>query len=260
MNRIVRWITWQRVPAARMRIDHPQRESMLALGFAAFYVLASVGTALLIQEFRAPIWGAESFTQDWWYSGLFKIGLLLIVPLVAYHAAGYRLRDLLPEWTLTVRSALSISLSFLLGFCLNLGHLQDIFAAAVKFPPGEYAARIAVGFILPFFVAGFPEEFFFRGILQTRLERVWNRTSAILLTAILFTAWHLPTRFFHAHGVEGQAGDFTSVLIGTGAPVFVVGLFLGLMWDRYRSLIPLIAAHWAIDTLPAISSFLGIDR
>ena len=175
-------------------------------------------------------------------------------------AAGYRLRDLLPEWTLTLRSALAIALSFLLGFCLNLGHLDGIFAAAAKFPPGEYSARIAAGFFIVLFTAGFPEEFFFRGILQTRLERVWNRTSAILLTAALFTAWHLPTRFVHAHGVEGQAGDFSSVLLGTGLPVFLVGLFFGKMWDRYRSLLPLIAAHWAIDTLPAISSFLGIPR
>ena len=42
-------------------------------------------------------------------------------------------------------------------------------------------------------------------------------------------------------------------------PVFIVGLIFALLWDRYRSLPPLIAAHWGVDVLPAIISFLGID-
>jgi len=43
-------------------------------------------------------------------------------------------------------------------------------------------------------------------------------------------------------------------------PVLIVGLIVGVLWDRYRRLLPLIALHWGIDTLPLISSILGIER
>jgi membrane protease YdiL (CAAX protease family) len=74
----------------------------------------------------------------------------------------------------------------------------------------------------------------------------------------LFTAWHLPSRFLLSQGVEGHAGDIGSVLIGTGVPVFIVGLIFGIFWDRYRSILPLIAAHWGIDLIPQVVSFLGV--
>jgi membrane protease YdiL (CAAX protease family) len=108
-------------------------------------------------------------------------------------------------------------------------------------------------------MAGLPEEFFFRGVLQTRLERIWGRLPAILVTTLLFTAWHLPTRFLLAHGAEGQAGNFASILMGTGIPVAVVGLIISWMWDRNRNLLLLIALHTGIDTLPVLSSLLKIQ-
>lgn len=58
----------------------------------------------------------------------------------------------------------------------------------------------------------------------------------MLGTALLFTAWHLPTRHFLSSGIEGTAGDLTSVIMGTGVPVFMVGLVFGWLWERYRSL------------------------
>ncbi len=77
---------------------------------------------------------------------------------------------------------------------------------------------------------------------------------------ILFTAWHLPTRFLLANGAEGRAGDIGSILLQTALPVFLVGLIFNLLWDRHRRLIPLIALHWGIDLLPATASFFGIFK
>jgi len=96
-------------------------------------------------------------------------------------------------------------------------------------------------------------------VLQTRLERIWGRLPAILVTTLLFTAWHLPTRFLLAHGAEGQAGNIVSILLGTGIPVAVVGLIISWMWDRNRNLPLLIALHTGIDTLPVLSSLLKIQ-
>ena len=117
---------------------------------------------------------------------------------------------------------------------------------------------VGLGVIIPLVQAGFPEEFFFRGILQTRLEKVRGRVFAISVSLILFTAWHLPTRYLLARGVEGSAGDLMSVVTGTGIPVLLFGLIFALCWDRYRSLLPLVAAHWGVDILPSVISFLGV--
>jgi membrane protease YdiL (CAAX protease family) len=103
-----------------------------------------------------------------------------------------------------------------------------------------------------------PEELVYRWGLQTRLERAWGRVAAILATAILFTAWHLPTRYFLAEGAEGTAGDLGSVFLGTGLPVFVVALVLGWAWDRWRNLPALVMLHWGVDTLPSVASLLKL--
>ena len=80
----------------------------------------------------------------------------------------------------------------------------------------------------------------YRGILQTRIEAVWGRLAAILIANTLFTAWHIPTRYLLAQGIEGEAGNLGSVLIGTGIPVFIVGMIFSLLWDRYRRFWPLV--------------------
>ena len=225
-------LTAQRVPVARMRIDAPARETRLAVGYALFYIVAAVATGFLIRHVPLPIWGATEFLQDFWYSVVFKLGLLLVVPVLVFRRLGYRAADLLLDWRPSVRRLVSLAIAYAGGNALNLGRLASVKAAAAALPAWEAGARIGLGLWLALFQAGIPEEFFFRGVLQTRLERTAGRPIAILATAVLFTAWHLPTRFLLSHGIEGEAGNPGSILLGTGAPVFVVGLVLGLAWDR----------------------------
>ena len=46
--------------------------------------------------------------------------------------------------------------------------------------------------------AGFTEEFFFRGFLQTRLEVLTrSRVAAVLLASICFGLYHLPYAYFN---------------------------------------------------------------
>lgn len=259
VKRFRTWLSWQRVPASLVRIERPSFEARLSAAYAVFYVGAAFLTGWLIVSHPHRIFGATDFLQDAWYALFFKIGLLLVVPLAAYLRLGYRVAELAPGWRLSAGTGATLALSFAAGFCLNLGHIPKIASAVSSMPAPEAWGRIAVGLLLPLLVAGLPEELFFRGILQTRLERVLGRWPAIVATVLLFTAWHLPTRYMLAHGVEGQAGDWGSVLVGTGLPVLIVGLVFGLLWDRYRSLYPLVAAHWGIDVLPAISSMVGVS-
>lgn len=243
----------------RVHIHQPQRELRIFGGYALFYIFASYCTGLLIRNYPLPILGAASFTQDLWYDLVFKLILLLAIPYLIYRKLGYRLIDLPAVFQPSIRNVTVLILAFLAGNILNLKHLEWIGEHLADFTTPQIAIRLIAGFILPLITAGFPEEFVYRGILQTRIEAVWGRIAAILMATILFTAWHIPTRYLLAHGIEGTAGELGSVLLGTGIPVFFFGLIFSVLWDRYRKFWPLVAAHWGVDCLPAISSLFGIN-
>lgn len=248
----------QRVPAREMDIRDPRGETLLFLGFAVAYIALSGVTGLVIREHPAPIVPGAYFTKDLWYVLGFKIGVLLVLPLLWMRARGYRVRDLSPRWTITPRSMLIAVAAFALGASLNTRHLGPISDAAAQFGPGELALRVGAGLMLPLFSAAIPEEIVYRGLLQTRLERTAGRIVAVLGTALLFAAWHVPSRYVLASGVEGSAGNLTSVMIGTFLPVFVVGLVFGVIYDRHRQLVPLVAAHWGVDAVVGVAALLGI--
>jgi membrane protease YdiL (CAAX protease family) len=251
-------LTRQRLPASDTRILDPGREPRVALAFALAYIGAAFVTGLVERAWPAPLWGATLLTSDATYALGFKIGLLLVVPALWIRRAGYTMDDLLLGWLPTPRSVVTLGALFAAGLLLNASKLAPIREAVAALPPGEAALRVGFGCILMLFCAGIPEELVYRWGLQTRLERTWGRVAAILVTGVLFTAWHLPTRYFNASGAEGTAGDLGSVLLGTGLPVLAVALVFGWAWDRWRNLPALVFLHWGVDTLPSVASFLQL--
>jgi membrane protease YdiL (CAAX protease family) len=252
----IRWLTHQRVPTADLKFRNLTAETRWLLVFAILYIGASAATGFAIRHFPMPLWGATYFTQDIWYVFGFKFALLLTLPLVVYYRWGYRFRDLLYGWRLTPWSAIVLVLSYALGFFINAARLPELREAYAALPPVEAMVRAVIGAALPFLMAGIPEEVVYRGMLQTRLEASWGRISAIFVSVVLFTAWHIPTRYMLANSVEGQAGDLGSVLMGTGLPVGIVAVIFALAWDRWRNLPALIAIHSGVDTIPIMCSML----
>ena len=260
-GRFARWLTRQRVPVDRVLIKDPRREAAIAASYAVFYILLAVAIGYLIRWKPLQLMHSTGFITTVWYALVFKLLALLIVPLVWFLRQGYHLRDLSPGWTVRTDTIVSMLISFVAGVGINFlqGRLRMVLEAMRVLPAGEFLLGAGVGALLPLFIAGIPEEVVYRGILQTRLERLLGRLWAILITALLFTAWHLPTRFLLSRGVEGTAGNLGSVLLGTGVPVLIIGLLLGIVWDRYRNLPSLIAFHWGVDTLPTMLAMLGVD-
>lgn len=258
MNKFLSKLTWQRVPASVIPIKNLKRETTLSFGYSLVYILIAIGIGIAVKNYPMPILQAHGFIQDFWYAMVFKLLFLLLIPLgVFFLLWNYTLDDLLLGLRFKPSMMIKGSLLVLLGFFLNTKHLAPISEQIPLFQ--DASLRLLIGILLPLFIAGIPEELFFRGILQTRLEKLLNAPIAIIITGILFTAWHIPSRFFLASGVDGNAGDLNSVLVGTGIPVFVVGTFFGWHWSRYRNLPLLILVHWAIDILPSISSFFQIS-
>jgi len=84
--------------------------------------------------------------------------------------------------------------------------------------------------LLLFFPIGFGEEVFWRGFVQRRLGESWSARSAFGLTALLYTAIHLPT----------------------GNPVLILAaLTCGLFWGGFYwatgSLVPVLVSHMLWD-------------
>jgi membrane protease YdiL (CAAX protease family) len=253
----VNWVSWQRVPASQIEFKDLNQEIIFLLGYAVFYIIAGYLLGVVIVHFPIPMLGAAQFNQDIWYSLVFKIFLLLIIPSYLFFVRwNYTRQDLLLGLNPSIKNVIATFVMVVLGFFLNATHLEAITANLDNY--SDAPLRLMLGIFMPLLTAAIPEEFFFRVYLQTRLEKKWNRLIAILLSTTLFTAWHLPSRYLLSHGVEGQAGDWGQVMLHTGVPVFIIGFIFALLWSRHRNIILLVLTHWAIDILPAISSFFKI--
>jgi membrane protease YdiL (CAAX protease family) len=97
-----------------------------------------------------------------------------------------------------------------------------------------------------FLGAGLPEEFLFRGILQTRFEAlVKNPTWGLYLAAFVFGASHLPINLSTAH-----PDNWLSAFESAFTFQLSVGFALGYAFQRVRSLPPIMLIHTLIDAAP----------
>ena len=108
-------------------------------------------------------------------------------------------------------------------------------------------------FLLMFLTAGFTEEFFFRGVLLTRLEFLFrSKVLAVLSSSFLFGIYHLPYAYLNPNWPS--AGDWSAAwtaALGQGIPG---GLILGFIYVYSgRNLLASIVTHSLINALPAMS-------
>jgi len=104
-----------------------------------------------------------------------------------------------------------------------------------------------------FLTAGFTEEFFFRGFLQTRMERLTRSPlAAVLLAAIAFGLYHVPYAFLNPNWPT--VGDFPAALRVGMFEGGLGGLILGgayVLWKR--NLLACIVLHAMIDAVPIMT-------
>lgn len=82
--------------------------------------------------------------------------------------------------------------------------------------------------------AGVGEEMFYRRWLQTRLEATLGALPGIALASLLFALMHLGS-----HSTGNLPLDIARAIAIQGS----FGLFVGVMWWRYRNLLAVIVAH-----------------
>lgn len=194
--------------------------------------------------------GVGGLGQSGWYL-ILKVGLFLLVPVVAFRF----IRDKdqpakQPRWF--PRTALPwlapipvIAVWALLTF---VGPLAGPIPTIQQYPDPVY---VAVAAVLSLLTASIGEEIFYRYLLQSHVEAVFGRWIGILVSALLFAMMHVPT---HGGGEAGWVVVAAAISIqGVG------GVFLGLLWARYRNIWANFTVHAMINGLPIVLYFLSLS-
>jgi membrane protease YdiL (CAAX protease family) len=117
---------------------------------------------------------------------------------------------------------------------------------------GSFVYLLPLTFALLLLTAAFTEEFFFRGVLQTRLAR-WtgSHPAAVVLTSLLFGLYHLPYALLNPRwpSYGDPAAAFASAM-GQGV---VGGVILGFVFVRARgNLLAPVVMHALINSVPGM--------
>lgn len=124
-------------------------------------------------------------------------------------------------------------------------HSQKIWELIVS---GKALVLFPLTLLLMFLTAGFTEEFFFRGVLQTRLAALFrSRFWAVIAASIMFGIYHLPYAYLNpnwpSHGDWAKA---FSAALGQGIPA---GLILGTLYALTKNnLLACALVHALINT------------
>ncbi len=137
-------------------------------------------------------------------------------------------------WTCLLAAALILPLQYLEDLFTPAmpDRFADMFEASIR-QPGGYAVFCIIGPIA--------EETVFRGAVLRKLLSLNCRTwVAIVVSAVIFGAVH------------GNLAQFSHA--------FIVGVLLGWLYARTRSIVPCVAVHWVNNSLAFIIMRLFPDR
>ncbi len=108
-----------------------------------------------------------------------------------------------------------------------------------RFDPGDMTVMdIVVAATATAITAGIGEELFYRRWLQTRLEALLGAWPGVGLASLAFALMHLAS-----HGSGRPLLDVATVIVVQGT----FGLFVGVMWMRYRNLAAIIVTHIIVN-------------
>ena len=136
-------------------------------------------------------------------------------------------------------------------FALAFGTISG----AVAFWTGETVVGVealsAGALLLLVFNNAFLEEFFYRGVIQNRLERVFGQRMAILSAGFLFASTHVLLDFLVLAEEGGLAAVLVALLMQT-----LGGMLLGLIFVKTRTLWPGVVCHYLVNWIPSILNLL----
>lgn len=129
-----------------------------------------------------------------------------------------------------------------------------------QFSRSQLSIGLPFCFIYLLFDAGLIEEFFFRGLLQSRLQVLLrSKAGGILISAIIFGLVHAPGLYLRGAGSEGieEKLPFLFFAAYTVAYMSIAGIFLGIIYSRTKSIWLVMAIHAMVDLFPNLKEFVN---
>lgn len=118
---------------------------------------------------------------------------------------------------------------------------------------------LPLAFVLLLATAAFTEEFFFRGILLTRVQARWGALPALLVSSLLFGLYHLPYAYLHPRWPSH--GDWEAALGSAMGQGGIAGLILGGVFLVARAnLLAPVLVHALINLPPLLAMLPGMVR
>jgi membrane protease YdiL (CAAX protease family) len=239
--------------------------------------MAMLGLCLLLVAFYL-IWGTAIsdalFPASWLASprGKFliiftrKLIVFVLIPFALFRFLfGYRWRDFGLQWEgLRALRGNHLAVVVLLSVVILLfQYFRGLAAAPIR--RGELnALQLVVGLPLCFLwlliETGLVEEFFFRGLLQTRCA-VWfkSEVSGVAIMALLFGLAHAPGFILRGAALEEEIGPNPSAADAIAYSIVILsvgGIFFGVVWARTKNLWAVMIIHAATDLLPNLTRFV----
>lgn len=239
--------------------------------------MAVLGLCLLLVAFYL-IWGTAIsdalFPPSWLASprGKFlivftrKLIVFVLIPFALFRFLfGYRWRDFgLQREGLRALRGNHLAVVVLLSVVILLfQYFLGLAAAPIR--RGELSAvQLVIGlplcFLWLFIETGLVEEFFFRGLLQTRCA-VWfkSEVSGVAIMALLFGLAHAPGFILRGGALEEAIGPNPSAADAIAYSIVILsvgGIFFGIVWARTKNLWAVMIIHAATDLLPNLTRFV----
>ncbi len=148
-------------------------------------------------------------------------------------------------WAIPLGLGVSLVLQLLLS--RNVDAFRELITS------GRFLYLLPLALVLLLLTAGLTEEFFFRGVLQTRLAALLrSNVLAILVVSVLFGLYHLPYAYLNPHWPS--AGDLGAAFQAAMVNGMLGGVVLGAVYVFARgNLLAPVIVHALIDLFPAMT-------
>jgi membrane protease YdiL (CAAX protease family) len=136
-------------------------------------------------------------------------------------------------------------------FAVSFGAISG----AVAFWTGETVVGVTAlslgTLILLIFNNAFLEEFFYRGVIQTKIERILGQKWSVFFSGLIFASTHLVLDVLILGGENNLGGVLYALLMQ-----ILGGWLLGLIFVKTRTLWPGVICHYLINWLPSILTMI----
>lgn len=250
----VAWLLTRGANAPPIEVARPGLESAAVLVYLVVYAVLFLGYGMSAAREAFPP-GRE---QELLVMGV-KLLAHIALPALLLALLGARLSPIMQAglkgrkfWrTLIVLGAIFLGLLSVIS-----PSLHEIAETGVA--PATLAWVAPVSFVWIAIEAGLNEEFFFRGVVQTRLS-AWFRSpwAGVVATSLIFALVHMPGLYLRGGpDVQGWSTDPVQVAAYTIAVLSPISLLFGLIYARTKSLLLVVLLHGLVDVLPNMAEFI----